>query len=298
MSPKFFDPQTLARIRSFRLRAGRLAEGLASGMHRSRRKGTSIEFAEHREYAPGDDLRYVDWKAYARTDRLFVKQYEDETNLFVWIALDASRSMAYRHPDSPLSKFEYGQCLAASLAWLALQKQDAVSATTFDSRVRMHVRPGSSGSHWNQIVDALDASPTDEKTSLAPALHDAAERMGRRGLVIAIGDFFDNLEATLAGLKQLRARRHRVAILHVLDAAELEFPFDVPTLFRDLELSGETQVDPVSLRAAYREEIDRFRRELSEAARHWGMEYYLMTTREPIDDALAQFLARHERLST
>ena len=122
--------------------------------------------------------------------------------------------------------------------------------------------------------------------------------MGRRGLVVAIGDFFDNLEATLAGLKQLRARRHRVAILHVLDAAELEFPFDVPTLFRDLELSGETQVDPVSLRAAYRDEIDRFRRELLEAARHWGMEYYLMTTREPIDDALAQFLARHERLST
>jgi len=268
-----------------------VVEGYVSGVHRSPYHGFSIEFAQHREYAPGDDLRHVDWKVFGRTDKFHLKQYEDETNLISYLVLDASESMRYQGPDAPMSKLEYAQCVAASLAWLILQQQDAVSLVTFDSQVRSIVSENSNPSHLRQILKVLESVDPREKTATGPIFHELAERLRRRGVVLILSDLFDDVPSMLAGLKHFRHRRHDVVIFHVLDPAELEFPFHRPTLFRGLEQLPDVLTDPRSLRRAYLEEFTRFRHEVRRGCRSYQMDYQTMRTDQSLDVALSSYLA-------
>ena len=293
---QFLEPHALAQLQGLELRAKRIVEGYVSGVHRSPYHGFSIEFAEHREYAPGDDLRYVDWKVFGRTDKIYLKQYEDETNLISYIVLDTSESMLYRGPDSPLSKLEYAQCLAASLAWLVLQHQDAVGIATFDTEVRSLIRPGSQASHLKQILHTLENVTSDKKTSTGPIFHDLAERFSKRGVVLILSDMFDDVPSMLAGLKHFHHRRHDCIVMHVLDRAELEFPFRRLTKFKGLEQMPEVLTDPRALRRAYLEEFEHFRRQVQSGCRGQQIDYRLMPTDQSLGAALASYLAA--RMST
>src|SRR5271155_5741565 len=227
---QYLDPAVLSRMEGLALRARLVVEGYVAGVHRSPFHGFSIEFAEHREYTPGDDLRYLDWKVLARSDKYCLKQYEEETNLVCNLLLDTSESMSYRSDKAPMSKLEYAKCAAASLAYLILQQQDSVGLVTFDREIRAVVRPGSNPSHLKELLHVMETSPGERKTAAGPILHDLAERFKKRGIAIIFSDLLDDTDSILAGLKHFRHRRHEVVLFHVLDPAEAEFPFDEVTL--------------------------------------------------------------------
>lgn len=315
---RLLDPAVLARLKGLRLRAERIVEGFVSGLHRSPYQGFSNEFAEHREYVPGDDLRYVDWRAFGKSDRIYLKRYEEETNLIGYLVLDVSESMDYQsgqwpvaggqskgeslkrqRPErpasdgAPMSKLEYAQTAAAALAYLILKQQDAVGLATFDDRVRTLLKPSGSPSQLTPVIDAIAKGGGREKTAAGPIFHELAERLGRRGVVMILSDLFDDPEPLLAGLKHFRHRRHDVIVMHVLDPAELEFPFQQPTLFKGLERLGELLVDPARLRKAYKQEFDRFRTEVAAGCRAQGADYVLLRTDRPLDAALTAYL--HQR---
>jgi uncharacterized protein (DUF58 family) len=290
-SPTSLDPRTLAKLQGLQLRARQIVEGYVSGLHRSPYHGFSIEFAEHREYVPGDDLRYLDWKVFGRTDKFYLKQYEDETNLICYLVLDISESMRYQGPDSPLSKFEYAQCLAAAMAWLVLQQQDAVGLVTFDQEIRAEVRPSSNPTHLQTLLQVMEGSRPTAKTATGPIFHELAERFRKRGVVLILSDLFDDVPSMLAGLKHFRHRRHDVILFQVLDAAELDFPFRSPTLFKGLEQYPELLADPRSLRKAYLQEIGRFQQEIQKGCRSFAMDYQRIRTDQPLDTTLTNYLA-------
>ncbi|MGL4513890.1 MAG: DUF58 domain-containing protein [Lacipirellulaceae bacterium] len=321
---RLLEPATLARLKGLRLRAERIVEGFVSGLHRSPFQGFSNEFAEHREYVPGDDLRYVDWRAFGKTDKVYLKRYEEETNLICYLVLDVSESMNYGSgqraegsgqlrgllssrkrqrpesaeqavPTNPVTKLEYAQTAAAALAYLVLHQQDAVGLATFDDRVRKLLRPSGSPSQLTPLLAAIGEGGEREKTSAGPIFHELAQRLARRGVVVILSDLFDDPEALLAGLKHFRHRRHDVIVMHVLDPAELEFPFDQPTLFKGLERLGDLLVDPARLRKAYREEFDRYQKHVAAGCRAQGADYVLMRTDRPLESALTAYL--HHRQS-
>jgi uncharacterized protein (DUF58 family) len=233
----------------------------------------------------------VDWKVFGRTDKVYLKQFEDETNLVCYIVLDVSESMGFQGPDSPMSKLEYAQCMAATMAWLVLQQQDAVGVTTFDSEVRALLRPSSNASQLQHAVAVLESSQASDRTSAGPIFHELAQRLNKRGVVIILSDLFDNTESLLAGLKHFRHRRHDVILFHVLDPAELEFPFHDPTLFKGLEQLPDVHVDPAALRRAYLHEFEMFLKSVRAGCRTQQIDYQLMRTDQPFDRALSTYLA-------
>jgi uncharacterized protein (DUF58 family) len=289
--PKFLDPQTLAKLHGLELRARSIVEGYVSGVHRSPYHGFSIEFAEHREYSPGDDLRYVDWKVFGKTDKIYLKQYEEETNLISYMLLDTSESMRYKSDPEGLSKLEYAQCVAASLAYLILQQQDSVGLVTFDNEIRTLVRPSSNPSHMKQLVRVMETSEAQRKTRTGPIFHDLAERLKRRGLVLILSDLFDDVASMMAGLKHFRHRRHDVVLFHVLDRAELEFPFRQTTLFRGLEQMPDVLTDPRALRKAYLDEFGRFLQAVRKGCRAQHVDYVQLVTDQSLEIALVSYLA-------
>ena len=288
---KYLRPETLAELQGLELQARLIVEGYVSGLHKSPYHGFSIEFAEHREYVPGDDLRYVDWKVFGKSDRFYLKQYEEETNYACYILLDTSESMLYRSEQAAVSKLGYAQFVAAALAYLVLQQRDAVGLATFDHGVRQFVRAGSHPSHLKQLCHVMDVSPPQGETSLGPVLHDLAERIRKRGLVVVISDLFDDVTSLMLGLKHLRHRRHEVLVLQVIDPAEQDFPFVDPTLFKGLERPLEQLAEPRSLRKAYQREFEGFLTELRRGCRELHMDYALLRTDQPLDIALRTFLA-------
>lgn len=292
------DPAALARIQGLDLKARLIVEGYVSGMHRSPYRGFSVEFAEHREYVPGDDLRYVDWKVYGKTDRYFLKQYEEETNFTCHLLVDTSESMQYRSEGSVFSKLDYARHLAAALAYLVVRQQDAVGLATFDREVSHFVRASSQPSHLSQIFRTLETTPAQGETSLGPILHDLAERLKHRGLVILLSDLFDDEDSLLRGLKHFRHRRHDVSLLHVIDPAEQDFPFEDPTLFHGLEGMPDQLTEPRALRSAYRREFESFLARVRRGCRDLHMDHVLMRTDQPLDATLAAFLDhRRSRVS-
>jgi len=290
-SRKYLDPQTLAKLQGLELRARRIVEGYVAGVHRSPYQGFSIEFAEHREYSPGDDLRYLDWKVFGRTDKFYLKQYEEETNLVCYLLLDTSESMQYQSDPAGLSKLEYAKCLAASLASLVLLQQDSVGLTTFDREIRTQVRPSSSPSHLKQLLGVMEQSRPERKTATGPIFHDLAERLKKRGVVIILSDMFDDVPAMMTGLKHFRHRRHDVIVMHVLDPAELEFPFRQMTQFIGLEGLPEVITDPAALRRAYLDEFGKFVKSVKTGCRQHLVDYVQMRTDQPLDVALSTYLA-------
>ncbi len=288
---KYLSPQTLAELQGLELKARLIVEGFVSGLHKSPYHGFSIEFAEHREYAQGDDLRYVDWKVFGKTDRFYLKQYEEETNFACYFLLDTSESMLYRSEKVTVSKLEYAQYVAAALSYLILKQQDAVGLATYDNAVRNFVRAGSHPSHLKQICHVMDIAGARGETSMGPIFHDLAERIKKRGLVVILSDLFDDVPSLMLGLKHLRHRRHEVLVLHVIDPAERDFPFQDPTLFKGLEGLPEQMTEPRSLRAAYQREFEGFLKDVRRGCRDLHMDYTLLRTDMALDVALRSFLA-------
>ena len=281
----------LARLQGLPLRARQIVEGYTAGMHRSPFHGFSIEFAEHREYAPGDDLRYLDWKVFGRTDKYYLKQFEDETNLVCHLLLDTSQSMRYQSAAAPLSKLDYAQRATAALAYLVLHQQDSVGLVVFDSEIRRLVRASSNPSHLKDILQVMEETTAERKTSIGPILHHLAERLKKRGIVIVLSDLFDNVAALMAGLQHLRHRRHEVILMHVLDPAEVDFPFEQITLFRGLEDLPDALVEPRALRQGYLAEFGRYLRELQTGCREQAIDYVPMRTDRSLEVVLASYLA-------
>ena len=295
---KYLDPLALAKVRSLEMQARLIVEGYLSGMHKSPYHGFSVEFAQHREYVPGDDLKHLDWKVYSRTGRFYLKQYEEETNLTLWLLVDASESMRYssgpRGDDGVplLRKYDYACMAASALAYLILHQQDSAGLATFDNQVRQLLRPSSQPSHLKQIVNCLNKGPARERTSLAPIFHDLAERINRRGILIVLSDLFDDVPDLLNGLKHLRHKRHEVIVLHVLDRAELEFPFQEATLFRGMEQEPDLLTDPRALRDGYLENFHRFQEQLHHGSLMQNIDHVLLRTDASLGKVLAAYLAR------
>ena len=295
---RLLDPDALAKIHRLEFIARGVVEGFVSGRHKSPYKGFSAEFAEHRQYVPGDDLRNLDWRVYGRSDRYYVKQYIEETNLRATILLDASGSMKYtgrsaaRRDSRTLSKFAYGQYLAASLAHLMIHQQDAVGLVTFDTEIRRYIPARSRVSHLRVILKELHETAPGSETDLAPIFHDVAERIHRRGLIVIVSDMFGQIEPLLEALHHFRFRKHEVLLLHVLAEEEVTFPFDQWSLFKDLELPGRrVQLDPRAVRADYLDRVRRFIRRLETGCGRMGIDYVPLTTRQDFDAALAHYLA-------
>jgi len=288
-SKRFLHPEAIRRISRLELRARHIVEGFLSGMHRSPYFGQSVEFLQHREYTTGDDLRHVDWKVWARQDRLYVKQFEEETNLRCTLLVDVSNSMRYGH--GPLNKYEIACTMAASLAYLILKQQDAVGCLVFDERVRTTVPTRTKRTHLMSIIDALNVAQPQHKTEMGKILLQAAETFPRRGMMVLISDLFADQESTMRGLKILRQRGHDVMLLHVLDDDELEFPFTGPTRFEGLESDSFLNCNPRALREGYLEALNGFLTDVRRTCAKQAIDYSLVRTSEPLDAALARYLS-------
>ncbi len=289
---RYLDPETLNKLKGLELKARMIVEGYVSGMHKSPYHGFSVEFAEHREYVPGDDLRYVDWKVFGKSDRIYLKQYDEETNFVCHLLVDTSESMAYKSDQAMFSKLEYAQHVAAALAYLIIHQQDSVGLATFDNTVSQFLRPASTAAQLRLICHTLELSPTKGESAIGPIFHDLAERIKRRGLVVILSDFFDDPETLMMGLKHFWHRRHDVILLQVIDPAEQDFTFVDPTLFRGLENLGEQLTEPRALRKAYQREFEAFLKTIRSGARDLHMDYVFLRTDQPLEVALHEFLSR------
>ena len=285
---KYLNPKTLATLANMQIRARMVVEGFIVGLHKSPYHGFSVEFAEHRAYGPGDNLRYLDWRLYGKTDRFYIKQFEEETNLKAYIILDKSKSMAYGSGD--LSKLQYGSYLSAALTYLLLRQQDAVGLTLFDTEVRTHIRPSSRPSMLNNILTQLENVTPGEETSIGHSLHHLADRINRRGLVIIISDMLDDLDNIMHGLKHFRHDRHEVLVFHVLDPREIDFSFDAHTKFKDME-SGEVKAtEPWHIQKEYQKAVENFRTTLGVRCREQHVDYIPLSTDQSLDVALLAYL--------
>ena len=284
------DPEVLSRIRTLELRARRAIEGVLSGGHRSKQHGFAVEFAQHREYVPGDDIRHIDWKVYGRKERLYLKQYELETNLVCWLLVDASDSM--RYGSGELTKHDLAATAAAALGFLVTRQTDSVGLGVFDSAIRQFLKPSGQASQVQDILRILAAGPTAEKSDIGAVLHEAAERFNRRGVVAVFSDLFDDTAALIEGLKHLKYQRHEVVVFHVLDGAEIDFPFRQSTLFHGLEQLPDLLTDPLGVREGYLAEFNAFRTEVQTACRLHQMDYVELRTDRDLGLVLAEYLTK------
>jgi uncharacterized protein (DUF58 family) len=292
---KYLVPETVSKLSNISIIARTVVEGFITGLHKSPYKGFSVEFAEHREYSPGDDIRHLDWRVYARTDRYHVKQYEEETNLRTYLLLDTSRSMSYSSPGR-LSKLEYGCYLAASLAYLVIHQQDSAGLVVFDSEIRNYIAPKSSPTHLKQILIQLDVTRGHGETEIGHSFHDLAEMLRRRGLIVVISDLLDETKSVLQGLIHFRHKRHEVVVFHVLDPFEINFPFEKLTQFVDMETDEKIQIDPRGLRQEYLANFSEFVNTYKKAFAENGIDYQMISTETPFERALASYLTKRALL--
>lgn len=294
-SPPYLDPDVLNKIDALELVARTVVEGFIAGPHKSPYHGQSVEFAQHREYTQGDDFRHIDWKVFGKSDRYYVKEYEEETNLRLALVVDSSASMTYRGRRAPFSKMEAACRMAAALAHLALQQQDAVGLITFSDRIDTTLAPRANRHHLRAILSALVNVHHPPKTALGAIIAEVAAALPRRGLVALISDLFDDEKALLDSLRLLRTRGHDVIVFHVLDPDELDLPFDDVKRFRALELiAGEHLLklaDPRHIRSAYRAVVEEFTRAVRGGCLANKIDYALIRTDVPLDVSLATFLA-------
>ena len=294
---EYLDPVALSRLKNLTLAARKVVEGYFAGMHKSPHKGFSIEFAEHREYTPGVDPRHIDWRAFGRRDKLYVKQYEEEISLRCYLVLDKSASMGYKSDKVPLSKLQYASYLAASLAYLMTFQHDAAGLVTFDTKERDQVPPRQGPSHMRVLMGLLEQTTPGGETTLAATFHRLAESIKRRALVIILSDFFDDPEKLIPALKHFRHKKHEVIALQVLDPTEVTFPFDDVTRVEDMETTREVTSDPVAFRNAYLEEFGKFMDLLRAGCRGAGIDLVTAQTDQRFDLFLGNYLARRQALS-
>src|SRR3990172_3370752 len=289
VSKRSLQPELIKRIGRLEVRARHIVEGLLSGMHRSPYFGQSIEFLQHRQYVSGDDLRHVDWKVWGKQDRLYVKQYEEDTNLRACLLVDLSASMSYA--SGAMSKLDYASTAAAALAYLLLRQQDALGCVAFDESVRQTVPLRTSTGHLTTIVRALSVAEPRDKTDLSSVLTQVAENYPRRGMMVLLSDLLVEPEDLLRGLRRLRQRGHDVLVLHVLDDDELDFPFSGPARFEGLETDLQLSCNPRALRAGYLAALEDFLAVVRRGCARDRIDYALVRTSDPLDAALVAFLS-------
>lgn len=290
------DPQVVSRLGRLDLKARLVVEGFISGLHKSPFHGFSVEFVEHRQYMPGDSLRSVDWKVYAKSDRFYVKQYEDETNLRAHLVVDHSASMQYASQPGAVTKLEYARALAAALAYLMLHQQDAVGLLTFAEKIETFVPARARRSHLDVVLRELDRMRPGGRTALATSLHHLAERIRRRGLIVLFSDLMAPPDAVLSGLAHFRHRQHEVLVFHVLDPAERAFDFGEPATFVDVETGEEVALEPWEVRGTYRQRIDAWLERYRTECRRAQIDYVPLDTSTPYDQALFAYLEKRRRL--
>lgn len=292
---KYIDPEALSRLRNMSLAARLVVEGYFSGLHRSPQRGFSIEFAEHREYTPGVDPRHIDWRVFGRRDKLYVKQYEEETSLRCYLVLDKSNSMGYRHT-SPLTKLEFASYLAASLSYLMAMQHDAVGLITCDTGVQVHIPPRQGPAQLRAIMERLDDTTPGGETSLSATFHQLAETLKRRALVVVLSDLFDSPEALVDALKHFRHRKHEVIVFQVLDPAELTFPFEDMNCIEDMETKREVMSDPRLFRKAYLDALEASMASLRRGCREARIDYSVADTSQRFDSFLGDYLTRRQQM--
>jgi len=296
----YFHPEMLSRLGSFELRARMIIEGFRSGMHESPHHGVSVEFAEHRQYVQGDDLRHLDWKVFGRSDKLYVKQFEQETNLDVVILVDSSASMNYGTfynnsndgSNAQWTKYDHATTVAAAMSYLALQQRDRVGLVVFADNLRSVVDRRSTSGHWRKLISALSMLPANSNTDIARCVDQSLSKFSNRALIVIISDFFDDQNKLKTAIGRIRYTGHDLILLHVLDRQEMKFDFRVPSPFVDLERDTFIQLDPRDIRQVYLEEITNHCKFLKTITRKLGFDYHLLDSHESITPALRLLLSR------
>lgn len=291
--PTYLDPKTLDRIKRLDVRARLVVEGFISGQHRSPYHGYAVEFATHREYTPGDDIRHIDWKVWSKTDRHYIKEYEEETNLRCTILLDCSKSMRYT---PPWSKFDYAATGAASLAYLLQQQQDAVGLVAFNNKVQKHLPASSHPNHLKLLMHELENLQVDDQTDVSRVFPELAQQIRRRGMVVLFSDLFTDIPTLSEALRQFRLRRHEVIVFQVMHDDELTFPFEDNTLFRGLEMNVQLHTEPRALRRSYLENVNNFLENVRKTCASAGIDYVLMNTKDPLDAVLGTYLTFRQKV--
>jgi len=298
---KYLDPRTLAKVGSLELRARLIVEGLMAGMHRSPYQGISVEFAQHRPYSAGDDIRHVDWKVFGRTEKVYLKQYLQETNLDLVCMVDASESMGFGSIPIGASvsggrwtKYDHATAIAASLAYMAIQQQDSVGLAIFDQTLARYFKPSNSPGQWKLVVNELQQIPRWNKTDTGKILDQLAEKLTHRSLIVILSDFFDDLDAIKQGLRHLRYKKHEIMVFQILDPQEIEFPFEDVTMLKGLEELGDLLTEPRALRQGYLDQLARFTEELKKVCRGMNIDFHRFDSGDALDVALSQFLATRQ----
>ena len=291
----YIDPVVLGKLKNMELVARCAVEGFFTGLHPSPFHGFSVEYSDHRDYQVGDELRYLDWKAFGRSDRLYIKQFQQETNVNVYILLDTSRSMSFGDSNC-LTKQQYGSFLAASLCYLMLRQNDAVGLALFNESIRQWIPPRSRSTHLHVLLTALQQHKPQGRTALSKILHTVAERSRRRGIVILISDLLDDTEGIRSGLSHLKHLKHDVIVLQILDRQELELDFEGQIQFEDLETDTKARVFPQSIRSAFRRNVQAYLASIQDITGRSDIDYAMIKTVEPLDKALLAYLNRRRRL--
>jgi uncharacterized protein (DUF58 family) len=294
---RFLKPEVVSRLKTMELKARMVVEGFMTGLHKSPYHGFSVEFAEHRQYMHGDNIRYIDWKVYGKSDRFYVKEFEEETNLKAYLLVDTSASMGYTSDQKKyLPKLEYCSYLAAAFSFLMLKQRDSVGVVGFDDKIHKYIPPRSSSSHIHILLKELDKLRASEKTDIAHTLHQMAERIKRRGLIIVMSDLLDDPAKIMAGLKHFRHRNHEVIVLHTLDPFERDFSFPQEAIFEDMETGEEITTLPWQIRKAYKKELDRVFDDFARECRMSNIDYHLIDTSLDYDYSLFAYLNKRSRL--
>ena len=287
---RFLRPEVAARLDNLSLRARLVVEGFIAGHHRSPYHGYSVEFAEHRAYGSGDEIRHIDWKLFGKTDRYYIKRFEEETNLKCYLLLDQSKSMIFASVST--TKLDYAQTLAAALAYLMLKQQDAVGLALFDSELRNYLPPRGKPSHMKALMAAMSAIVPGPETRMSPMLHQLAEGIRKRGLIVLISDLLDDPDEVMMGLKHFRHRKHEVIVFHVLDPQELEFSYSSRTRFNDLETGDSITTEPWHIQEIYQQAVNKFVAGYRTLCRQHNIDYVLLRTDQPMDRALSEYLLK------
>jgi uncharacterized protein (DUF58 family) len=298
---KYLQPDVVSKLSNMELRARLVVEGFITGMHMSPYHGFSVEFAEHRQYMPGDEIRRIDWKVYGKTDRYYIKQYEEETNLKSYIILDASASMSFASESSEkkerrISKLEYASYLAAALSYLMVQQRDAVGLTVYDADIRFTLPPHATKAYLRRILVELENLSAGNTTGTARSLHQMAERITRRGLIIILSDLLEDPAKVIAALKHFRHGHHDVLVMQILDPLERSFAFGGDAVFKDLETTEELMTQPYHIQRSYQREMHEFLERYKRECRENNIDYVLLDTAMPFDTALFQYLNKRKKM--
>jgi uncharacterized protein (DUF58 family) len=294
---RYLEPRTLAKVAALDLRARLVIEGLMTGMHRSPYQGISVEFAQHRQYVAGDDTRHVDWKVFGKTDKIYLKQYLEETNLQLVCIVDASESMGYSSIDAggaTWSKYDHATAIAAVLSYMAIHQGDSAGLAVFDQALARFFKPSNLPNQWKVLLNEMQLVPRWNKTNTGKILDQIAEKLNHRSLIVLLSDFFDDLDGLKKGLRHLRYKKHEVMAFQILDPAEIGFPFEETTLFKGMEEMGELLTEPRALREGYLEQLRLHTEGLKKMCRGMNIDYTRMNSGDPLDVALSSFLAVRE----